>query len=166
MLDKIIKFLGIKAEDREHPNMGPESPLHMAAGALLVHVSLSHDGFSAEERAVAIDTLKDHFKLNDEKAEHVLKRAVTFEKNAIDLHSFTRVINEHLEQDGRQDIIRFLWRIAYADNHLHSLEENSVKKIADLLGVSTRDCVLLKQSVGVDYLNLAKRRKPGSEPTD
>jgi uncharacterized tellurite resistance protein B-like protein len=166
MLDKITKFLGIKAEDREYPNTGPESPLHMAAGALLVHVSLSHDGFSAEERAVTIETLKDHFKLNNERAEHVLGRAITFEKNAIDLHSFTRVINEHLEQDGRQDIIRFLWRIAYADNHLHSLEENAVKKIADLLGVSIRDCVRLKQAVEVDHLHLAKRRKPTDGATD
>jgi uncharacterized tellurite resistance protein B-like protein len=166
MLDKIIKFLGIKAEDREHPNTGPDSPLHMAAAALLVHVSLSHNGFSPEERVVAIETLKDHFHLNDEKAEHILKRATVFEENAIDLHSFTRVINDHLEQDGRQDIIRFLWRIAFADNHLDGLEEDAVKKIADLLGVSTRDRVLLKQSVGIDHLNLAKRRKPSDEPKD
>lgn len=157
MLSIITKFLGIEEKDREPPNTGPDSPLHMAAGALLVNVSNSHDGFSDEERTEVLEILKSHFDLNQEKAEHILTRAETFEKNAIDIHSFTRVINMHLEQDGRQDIVKFLWRVAYADKHLHSLEADAIKKIADLLGVTTRDRIRLKQEVEADALHLIRK---------
>lgn len=147
MIGQIKKFLGIEEEDRIPPNTGPSSPLHMAACTLLVHVSMSHDGFSVEEQEEVLETLQSYYSLNKEKAENILMRAINFEKNAIDLHSFTRVINMHLEQEGRQDIVKFLWKVAYADNHLHRLESDAIKDISDLLGVTTRDRIRLKQEV-------------------
>jgi uncharacterized tellurite resistance protein B-like protein len=147
MLDKVKTFLGLDPTDEKAKDLGLDSPLHMAATSLLVNISLSHDGFGAEERATILETLQEHYKLSAEKALHILERAVSFEKNAIDLHSFTRVINDHLDQDGRQDIVRLLWKVAYADKHLDSAEANTISKIADLLGVSTRDRILIKQEV-------------------
>tara|TARA_R110002124_G_scaffold149220_1_gene315025 strand:- start:165950 stop:166405 length:456 start_codon:yes stop_codon:yes gene_type:complete len=147
MLDKVKTFLGLGPTDENTKSLGLDSPLHMAATSLLVNISMSHDGFSDEERTTILETLQEHYKLSAEKALHILNRAISFEKNAIDLHSFTRVINDHLEQDGRQDIVRLLWKVAYADNHLDSAEANTISKIADLLGVSTRDRVQIKQEV-------------------
>lgn len=146
MLKIITEFLGLSDKD-EDTTPQKESPLHMAACALLVYVSMSHEGFDPRERAAIVQGLQQHFPLSKDRAEHVLKRAITFEKNAIDLHSFTRVINMHLEQEGRQDIVKFLWQVAYADNELDNLEEDAIKKIADLLGVHTRERVRLKQEV-------------------
>ena len=145
MLKIITDFLGLSKEE-ETTNF-KESPLHMAACTLLVYVSMSHNGFDPRERQAILDGLERCFRLPHDRAEHVLKRAITFEKNAIDLHSFTRVINMHMDQDGRQDIVKFLWQIAYADNDLNILEADAIKKISDLLGVDTRDRIRLKQEV-------------------
>jgi hypothetical protein len=40
-----------------------------------------------------------------------------------------------------------LWDIAYADGVADEFEENTIWRIAELLGVSTRDRVLLRQRV-------------------
>ncbi len=40
-----------------------------------------------------------------------------------------------------------LWNIAFADGVVDEFEENTIWRIAELLGVSTRDRVLLRQRV-------------------
>ena len=40
-----------------------------------------------------------------------------------------------------------LWEIAFADGSVDEFEENTIWRIAELLGVSTRDRVLLRQRV-------------------
>jgi uncharacterized tellurite resistance protein B-like protein len=60
---------------------------------------------------------------------------------------FTSVLRRALDDDGRQKIVEMLWDIAYADGAADEFEENTIWRIAELLGVSTRDRVLLRQRV-------------------
>ena len=121
--------------------------LHLVTAALLVHVSLSHDDFSEDEKASVLLCITGHFDIEETVAHQILDKATQRQEDAIDLHSFTRVITRELEQEGRQEIVRLLWQVAFSDNHLDGFEANAISKIAGLLGVSTRDRVLIKQEV-------------------
>ena len=65
----------------------------------------------------------------------------------MDFYQFTSVLKRALDDDGRQKIVEMLWDIAYADGAADEFEENTIWRIAELLGVSTRDRVLLRQRV-------------------
>ena len=65
----------------------------------------------------------------------------------MDFYHFTSVLKRALDDDGRQKIVEMLWDIAYADGAADEFEENTIWRIAELLGVSTRDRVLLRQRV-------------------
>jgi uncharacterized tellurite resistance protein B-like protein len=52
-----------------------------------------------------------------------------------------------LDQNGRKRIVEMLWEVVMADGIVHPFESNLVWRAAELLGVSTRDRVILKQEV-------------------
>jgi uncharacterized tellurite resistance protein B-like protein len=73
--------------------------------------------------------------------------AVVREHESVDLYRFTSVLCRELDQDGRKRIVEMLWEVVMADGVVHEFESNLVWRAAELLGVSTRDRVILKQAV-------------------
>jgi len=69
------------------------------------------------------------------------------DREAVDFYNFTHVLKRTLDDDGRKEIVEMLWDIAFADGAIHELQANAIWRIAELLGVSTRDRVLLRQRV-------------------
>lgn len=142
MFDKISKLFGGKAAEETADN-----GLALATAALLVQVSKADGDFSAEERAALMANLIEHFDLTDAVAAEILERAEKSQEDATCLYRFTKAITDELDQEGRQDIVRLLWRIALADDHLDTFEANVLAKVAGLLGVSPQDRVALKHEV-------------------
>ena len=63
-------------------------------------------------------------------------------------HLFVNVsmpVKRTLDDDGRKEIVEMLWDVAFADGAIHEFQANTIWRIAELLGVSTRDRVLLRQ---------------------
>ena len=54
---------------------------------------------------------------------------------------------EEMEYEQQKEIVRLLYRVAFADNHLEHFEEHIVTRIASLLGVGPKDRVAMKQQV-------------------
>jgi uncharacterized tellurite resistance protein B-like protein len=79
-----------------------------------------------------------------------LKEAAAINRNAIDLYHFTRQLNEILDDGARNQIVRMMWEVVYADGHVNEFDENSIWRAADLLGVSSRRRVELRQLVSAD----------------
>jgi len=71
----------------------------------------------------------------------------TAERDAVDLYAFTSVINRHLDQTGRQELISLLWEMVYADGERHELEDNIVWRVSELVGIDGPDRVALRQRV-------------------
>lgn len=143
MFEKISKLFGGKATGAE----GEGNGLALATAALLVQVSRADGDFSAEERAALTQNLIDHFDLTEAVALEILERAEKSQEDATCLYRFTKAITDELDQEGRQAIVKLLWRVALADDHLDNFEANVLAKVAGLLGVSTRDRVALKHEV-------------------
>ena len=67
---------------------------------------------------------------------------------SVDLFGFTNVLCRELDQDGRKRVVEMLWEVVMADGVIHEFESNLVWRTAELLGVSTRDRVTLRQAGG------------------
>lgn len=143
MFDKISKLFGRETGDTETENDG----LALATAALLVQVSKADGDFSPEERDALGQNLQDYFGLDAEVADELLLRAAKSQEDATCLYAFTRTITNELDQAGRQDIVKLLWRVAFADNHIDNFEANVLAKVSGLLGVSPRDRVRLKHEI-------------------
>jgi uncharacterized tellurite resistance protein B-like protein len=85
----------------------------------------------------------------------LLEEAIAINRNAIDLYRFTRQLNEILDDDGRSQLVQMMWEVVYADGPANEFDKNIIWRAADLLGVSSRRRVELRQKVSVRPLALS-----------
>ena len=69
------------------------------------------------------------------------------DRDAIDLYRFTSLLNRSLDEAGRLRIVEMMWEIVYADRRVTELEDNLIWRAADLLGISSRERIELRQRV-------------------
>jgi uncharacterized tellurite resistance protein B-like protein len=139
-----------------------EEDYRLAAVALLVHVANVDGNTDLAERRRLKTIIGERFGLDSKAAAELIATAEQSDREAVDFYHFTSVLKRALDDDGRQKIVEMLWDIAYADGAADEFEENTIWRIAELLGVSTRDRVLLRQSVAARVPRAAPFEGPWS----
>jgi uncharacterized tellurite resistance protein B-like protein len=119
----------------------------LVTAALLTRVATVHSELSEVRRKALRTVLQSDFGLDDRAVARVLEEAAMVNRNAIDLYHFTRQLNEMLDDESRNQIVRMMWEVVYADGHANEFETNIIWRAADLLGVSSRQRVELRQLV-------------------
>ena len=121
-----------------------EEDYRLAAVALLIHVANVDGQTDLAERRRLKTIIED---LDAKAASELITMGEQSDREAVDFYHFTSVLKRALDGDGCQKIVEMLWDIAFADGVVDEFEENTIWRIAELLGVSTRDRVLLRQRV-------------------
>ena len=127
----------------------------IAAAALLVHMAMADGHVAPQEQRRLRRIVEQRFELEPAAARRLIRRAEESEREAVDLFQFTSVLKRTLDEPGRVAVVELLWYMSYADGAADELEENIVWRIAELLGVSTRDRMELKrksQAAGAEGL--------------
>jgi uncharacterized tellurite resistance protein B-like protein len=119
----------------------------LAAAALLIRVATVNSEMSAARRETLHAVLKSGFGLDDPTTAQLIDDAAVAEGSAIDLYHFTRQLNDALDDEGRCRIVKMMWEIVYADGSVNEFEDNIIWRVADLLGVSSRQRVELRQQI-------------------
>lgn len=147
MFEAFKTFLSEVSTGGKHPSQFAENDYRLAATALLVHAAEIDGNVSDIERAKLHAVIKRRFGLDDATTGDLLAKATEAEHEAIDLYHFTSLINRSLDGDGRRRIVEMMWEIAYADGQVSEFEDNLIWRAADLLGISSRDRIELRQRV-------------------
>jgi uncharacterized tellurite resistance protein B-like protein len=122
----------------------------LAAAALLVHLANAEGPGDESERARLKGIIEKNFGLDPQATARLIQSAEASDKEAVDFYHFTHVLCRSLEQPGRLRIIEMMWEIAFGDGVVHEVEENIVARIAELLGVSPHDRVMLRHQVAAE----------------
>jgi len=146
MLDALRAFLDEISSSTAKPRAFEAADYRLAAAALLVHLASIDGEFDAGERALLQKIVETRFGVDHATARALIEAAAESEREAVDLYRFTQVLKRRLDEDGRRAVIGMLWEMAYADGDVHEFEENVIWRVAELLGVSTRDRVTLRQA--------------------
>src|SRR5262249_61545962 len=147
MFQAFKEFMSGLPGARKDPSRFEEGDYRLAAAALLVHVAMIDGNFSDVERAKLHTVIKRCFDLDDDAAEALIVQATAAEQEAIDLYHFTSQLNRSLDEAGRLRMVEMMWQVVYADHQVTEFEENLIWRAADLLGVSSRERIELRQQV-------------------
>lgn len=140
-LKTFLQDLTGNAEDQSFDETDPK----LAAAALLVH-TISIDGEIAEEEKLKLQKLlQDKYELSVQETSELIDEASAADKQAVDLYGFTSILKRKLDEEERLDILAMVWDMVYADGVVHEFEDNLVWRIAELLGISSRDRMILKK---------------------
>ncbi|MGD0418549.1 MAG: TerB family tellurite resistance protein [Xanthobacteraceae bacterium] len=131
----------------KHPSQFADNDYRLAAVALLVHAAAIDGDMSQRERDKLHSVVKRRFNLDDALADELIDKATQAEHEAVDLYHFTSLLNRTLDEAGRARVIEMMWEIVYADGRRDELEDNLLWRAADLLGVSPRQRIELRQRI-------------------
>ncbi|MGD9913453.1 MAG: TerB family tellurite resistance protein [Rhizobiaceae bacterium] len=152
MIERLLSFL----RDVPAPKGGlaGDDP-KVAAAAIMVHV-MDADGVRRDdEKERLLEALSETFGLDGAALDAVFRAGEEADREAIDLYAFTSVLKRHLDEAARVHFIEVLWQVVYADGELHELEDNTVWRVAELIGVDSRDRVeariRARAAPGVDH---------------
>jgi len=147
MLDALRNFLRrIGADDGEGDRHYSEDDSRLALAALLVHCTRIDGAVTDNERQVLHDLISRNFGLAEADCALLIADAQAAEHDAVDLYRFTSVLKRTMSADQRIRVVENLWEIVYADARSHEFEEN-LWRVAELLGVDSRDRVASKLAV-------------------
>lgn len=149
MLKEIKSFFADLIGGKEMAHFD-DNDYRVAAAALLVHVATLEKELSEPGRGKLRALLKSRFELSDALTEELIDAAVAADHEAVDFYHFTSLLNRTLNEEGRQRIVEMMWEMVYSDGRVTEFEENVMWRVSDLLGVSTRDRIALRQEVAAE----------------
>ena len=110
----------------------------------MIELSRADNSIDQQEIQTIIAIATDTFGLSDDEAAHILSEAKLKNAEAISLYEFTDTINQSFNKEQKYNLIRNIWRVAYADKTIDAHEDYLVRKVADLIYVSHADFIKAK----------------------
>ena len=135
-------FENLTANESKKPD--PERLSYLAATALMIELSRADNSIDQQEIQTIIAIATDTFGLSDDEAADILSEAKLKNAEAISLYEFTDTINQNFNKEQKYNLIRNIWRVAYADKRIDAHEDYLVRKVADLIYVSHADFIKAK----------------------
>lgn len=151
LLDQLKLMFGLDDDQSTHPTSAIDK--NLAAAALMVHVIAADGEITGDEETRLMQILREHYSVTDAEAQTLANAAKLAQNDAIDMYRFTSILKEEMDESERRALIEDLWEMVYADGQIHEFEDNVVWRVAELIGIQSRERMLLKQRV-LDRLNL------------
>lgn len=158
MFERMISFLkDLPAAGSRH---SPDDDTRVAAAALMYHVMNADGDRQDVEWERAKQLLSQSYGVSGVELDRLIKAGEQADNEAIDLYAFTSVLKRSLDEEARKDFIGMMWEIVYADGELHEMEDNTIWRIAELIGIDSRDRIEAKRKAA------RKASLPGESETN
>ena|SRR5690554_6540143 len=106
-----------------------------AAAIVMLEMAATDEHCDDAELAVIHRAMRDAFDLDEAALKELLRNAETLRREAVSMHDFIRDLKTHLSRAQRDNLVEWLWRVAWADGRVDRYEEQLLRRLADLLGV-------------------------------
>lgn len=129
------------------PNPGrlPAADAHLSLATLLVRVARA-DGLYAQAEADRIDrVLGLQFGIDPFAAARLRRDAETMEADAPDTVRFTRALKDAVALEDRAGMMQALWSVALADGVRDDSEDQILRLVSNLLGLSDQDSAMARR---------------------
>jgi uncharacterized tellurite resistance protein B-like protein len=110
--------------------------LPLAAAVLYLEVAWADHDIADEEMDLIGSILTQQFDLPPEELHIIVTESRAQHESSVGLYRFTRIINDAWDEEAKYQLVVKLWQLAFSDHKLHSFEEHTIRKIAELLYVS------------------------------
>ncbi len=142
MFDALLRRLTASS-----PSRLPDPDARLALAALLVRVARADHDYAAVEVERIDRVLATRFNLAQDAVVALRKQAEALEKAAPDTVRFTRALKDAVPHEDRAGLMKSLWAVALADGTKDADEEQELRLIANLLGLSDVDSALARKKM-------------------
>jgi uncharacterized tellurite resistance protein B-like protein len=127
------------------PTRLPDPEAHLALAALMVRAARTDGHYTAPEIARIDRVLAAHLSIGPTEAAKLRAEAEVLETEAPDTVRFTRALKAATALEDRSHLMQALWSVALADGAREAQEDQLMRMVASLLGLSDVQSALARQ---------------------
>ena len=117
-----------------------------AVAALLLEVMIADDEIHPDEERKAKEAIRSVSDLGED-IDQLFTEVKAEIREATDAYQFTKVINETASIEQKLELLKCLWRVAFADGDLDAYEDHRIRKISELLFMPHSEFIQTKLAV-------------------
>ena len=137
-------FNFFKKKKSETQEQNSDFEIELTASVLAYEIARSDGEIDQNELNVLMEEIKViSKKVNKDEAE-ILEIIENYSKDSVSFYEFVEDINNGYTKDEKLSLLRFMWKIAYADGKLDVDEERLIRRLADLIKIKDMDVLKLK----------------------
>ena len=143
-LKTLFEQIGAKGKDASIT-----SPIskNLITAALMIEVMQADFSLDEREQQAFISVLKQSFDLDENEVIELEELAHAKVEEATSLYEFTRQINDSFSAGEKLELIRNMWRVAFADGEIDRYEDGVIRRVAELIYVAHSDFIRMKLEV-------------------
>ena len=140
----MFNFFKKKDNFKKKDKSNPAFEIELTAEILAYEIARSDGKIDNDELNVLMEEIKIVSKKVKRNEAEILKIIEKYSKDSVSFYEFVEEINDTYDKDEKLSLLKFMWKIAYADGRLDIDEERLIRRLADLIKIKDMDVLKLK----------------------
>lgn len=136
-----------KKDKKDLKNNDISFEIELTAAVLAYEVARSDGDISASELKVLMEEIEIIANKVGKKNSEIFDLIELYSKDSVSFYEFVYDINKNYSKDEKIELLKFVWRIAYADGNLDVNEEKFIRRLADLIKIKDLEVLKLKNLI-------------------
>lgn len=137
-------FSFFKKSDRIIQKEEPSFEIELTAAVLAYEIARIDGDISSGELKILMEEIKIIAKKVGKEESEILKIIEIYSNDSVSFYEFVEDINKGYTKDEKLSLLRFMWKIAYADGTLDVDEERLIRRLADMINIKDMEVLKLK----------------------
>ena len=132
-------------KSKEEPEIEQTSfEIELTASVLAYELARSDGEITEDELSVLMTEIEDIAEKVGKDKQEILKIIKIYSENSVSFYEFVEDINKNYSKEEKLNLLKFMWKIAYADNKLDVDEERLIRRISNLIKIKDIEVLKLK----------------------
>ena len=126
---------------------GASFEIELTAAVLAYEVARSDGEISDTELNVLMEEISIISEKVGKDESEILKIIKIYSENSVSFYEFVHDINKNYSKEEKILLLKFVWKIAYADGQLDVNEEKLIRRLAELIKIKDMEVLKLKDLI-------------------
>jgi uncharacterized tellurite resistance protein B-like protein len=136
----------------------PFSEIQVALAVLMLEMAKADFAEDPAENDFILNALQRQLRLTSEQVRKLVERARAAGEESLDLHQFTRRVNEECGREEKFALLEALWQLIHVDGVVDKYEEALMRRLTGLLRLSHREMIEAKLKVRQEIAVFEERK--------
>ena len=137
-------FNFFKKKKSETQEQNSDFEIELTASVLAYEIARSDGEIDKNELNVLMEEIKVISKKVHKDEAEIFEIIEKYSKDSVSFYEFVEDINNDYTKEEKLSLLKFMWKIAYADGKLDVDEERLIRRFADLIKIKDMDVLKLK----------------------